>query len=98
MAGKLTVRDLAERGELKPADELRAFWGAFCDADAYPDGFPERMEAAGLIHLRPVDDDDLEEAFAWERGIVPGGWVWSLTEAGRALLAGEQDEGTPEHD
>ena len=77
----------ADGVRLAPADELRAFWAARCDADAYPEDFDERMEAAGLITLDAVDDDDLEDAFAYERGIEPGGMVWRLTPAGRAALS-----------
>jgi hypothetical protein len=93
MSGKLTLTEIAERGELAPAVELRAFWDAFCDCDARPEDFEERMEAAGLIHLRSVTDEDLDDAFAYERGIEPGCNVWDLTEAGRASLSkGIEDE------
>lgn len=73
---------------LTEAQELRANWEAFCDAD-YFDGvedFPERMEKANLIELVPVDDEAVEDPFAWERGIVPGGMMWQLTDAGRRAL------------
>lgn len=69
-------------------DDLRRHWVEFCDADPF-DGindFAERMERAGLIDLHPVDDDDLEDAFASERGIHRGGFVWRLTDAARAIL------------
>lgn len=84
--GKLTLMEIAESGELKPETELRAFWGAFCDADPRPDGFEDRMEAAGLIEADDVTDEDLDDAFAAERGIEPGGTVWRLTPAGRQAL------------
>lgn len=65
--------------------ELRAHWHDFCDCDSFPtsEGFTDRMEAAGLIEWRPVDDDDLEQAFADEKGIEPGGMVYDLTDKGR---------------
>lgn len=69
--------------------DLRANWASFCDAD-YFDGaadFSDRMEAAGLAELIPVDDDALEDAFAHERGIEPGGMMWRLTDAGRRALS-----------
>lgn len=68
--------------------DLRKNWAAFCDCD-YFDGsetFADEMESAGLIELVPCDDDALEESFAEERGIVKGGNMWRLTEAGRAAL------------
>ena len=79
--------------DLKAAVELRDWWSAFCDADYLPEEFEERMEEAGLIELVPVDDDALDDAFAAERGIVPGGMMWVATKAGRAALlppAGDQ--------
>lgn len=82
-----TLMEIAERGELAPAVELRAYWCAFCDCDPRPDEFEDRMEAAGLIALGAVTEDDLDDAFAAERGIEPGGSVWRLTKAGRAALA-----------
>ena len=30
---------------------LRKHWNDFCDADPVPEGFPEKMEEAGLIEL-----------------------------------------------
>lgn len=70
------------------ADELRAHWNQFCDADYFDelDGFEDRMEQAGLIELVPVADEHLDDAFAYERGIEPGGMVWQLTAAGRAAF------------
>jgi len=66
-------------------DNFAAEWDRACDADPTNDpDFREKAEAAGLIHLVPVDDDALDDSFAEERGIVPGGLMWELTEAGRA--------------
>lgn len=79
-----TLMEIADRGELAPEVELRAYWQAFCDADPCPDDFQDRMEAAGLIALDSVTDDDLDDPFAAERGIEPGGQVWRLTAKGRA--------------
>jgi hypothetical protein len=84
------LMDIADRGELAPDVELRAYWGAFCDCDPSPDDFGDRMEHAGLIVLEGVSEDDLDEAFAAERGIVPGGLIWRLTKAGDAAM---RDEG-----
>ena len=75
--------------EWRTIDDLRKHWAAFCDADVFDgsDTFTERMEGAGYIELVPVDDDALEDPFAYERGIEPGGSMWELTKKGRAALA-----------
>lgn len=69
------------------AEELRAHWDDFCDCDCFPtyDGFVERMEVAGLVEWRRVDDDDLEQSFADEKGIEPGGMIYDLTAKGLAV-------------
>jgi hypothetical protein len=69
-------------------DDLRKHWSAFCDCDPFfgSDTFLERMEAAGYIELIPVDDDALQDSFAAERGIEPGGMMWSLTSTGSRAL------------
>lgn len=77
--------------EWRNIDEFRRHWHDFCDCDTFEgcDTFAERMELAGFIELVPVDADALESSFAEERGIVPGGMMWTLTSAGRAALDGE---------
>lgn len=74
--------------EWRDREDLRKHWGAFCDADPFDgaDTFTERMEARGFIQLRPVRKADLEQSFAAERGIEPGGSLWELTKAGHAVL------------
>ncbi|MFG1399919.1 hypothetical protein [Roseixanthobacter pseudopolyaromaticivorans] len=72
--------------EWRDRDDLRRYWADFCEADPVPEGFIDRMEAAGLAQCRAVEPDDLEESFADERGIYPGGMVWELTDVGRASL------------
>lgn len=76
---------------MKDADDLRKNWMRFCDADPFngSDTFPERMEAAGLIEFVAVTQDALDEPFASERGIEPGGMMWQLTEAGLAAIEKE---------
>lgn len=88
-----TLIKVAERGELPPEVELRAFWSDFCDYDPTPDDFQDRMEAAGLIYLDAVDDDDLDDPFAEELGIVAGGSVWRLTTKGRQAYATPSEGG-----
>ena len=67
--------------------KLQALWHAFCDADPVPLEFIDDMEKAGFVELRSVEDADLDEAFAAERGIEAGGLLWELTDAGRRALA-----------
>ncbi|MFZ5737686.1 MAG: hypothetical protein ACOY6K_12480 [Pseudomonadota bacterium] len=84
--------DGAERyteSEWRVIDDLRRNWRSFCDCDAF-DGsadFAERMEAAGMIALRPVKESDLEESFAAERGIERDGLLWELTYKGLKSIA-----------
>jgi hypothetical protein len=86
--------------KLTPEEALRAYWAAFCDADwhlidddACEDGADliDIWEANGLVVLDGVDDDELDDALADERGIEPGGSVWRLTPAGRQAL---QEQGS----
>lgn len=68
---------------MSEATELFQCWNDFCDADAVPEGFIERMDKAGLVDLIPVTKHALQEPFAAERGIEPSGTMWRLTHAGR---------------
>lgn len=68
--------------------DLTIHWDEFCDAEPLShgrefDAFLNDMEAAGFAQLVPVDQDALEDAFAYERGIEAGGMMWELT--GKAL-------------
>ncbi len=68
--------------------DFTEYWDAICDADPLPcdyDEYVERMEVGGFAELVPVDDEALESAFAWERGIEPGGMMWQLTPLGLAV-------------
>ena len=82
-----------ERHMKSAIDDLRSHWHDFCDADYFEGSatFAERMEAAGLIQTRRVKTADLEEAFAADRGIEKGGWLWELTDTGRSALATKAD-------
>lgn len=68
--------------------ELAARWHDFCDCDYFEncDTFAERMEAAGLIKLVSVTREALEDGFAEERGIYPGGMMWELTADGHRAM------------
>jgi len=83
-APKLTI----DYAEATNEQRLSALWDAFCDADLdlVPPEFPEDMEKAGLVEFVPVTDEALDDPFAWERGIVPGGMMWQLTPTGREAL------------
>lgn len=87
-----TLMEVAERGELASEVELRAYWAAFCDCDSTPDDFQDRMEIAGLIYLDAVTEDDLDNSFASELGIDPGGTVWRLTDRGSQAYATPSDK------
>lgn len=83
--------------KLTPEEALRRYWDAFCDCDPINDDACEEggslldaWEAGRLIELDSANDDDLDDSFASERGIVPGGSVWRLTPAGCAALAARE--------
>lgn len=89
LAGKLTE---AQRLH----EDLLANWDAFSDADPLPhprEDFPECLERQGYAELVPVDDDALDEAFAWERGIEAGGLMWQLTASGLSLRTYLKEQG-----
>jgi hypothetical protein len=85
LAIRETMRQQRGSG-MTAVEELRCYWNAFCDADQYPEGFEDRMEAAGFAEVTPVTDDDLHQSFAAERGIERGGMMWCLTDAGHAAF------------
>ncbi len=72
-------------------DSFAAMWDDYTEADWQlvkdPTTFLEQCEDAGLAECVEVDDDALDDAFAAERGIEPGGMMWRLTDAGRARYA-----------
>jgi hypothetical protein len=84
------VSDLLTEEEWKARDDLRKYWGAFCDADIIPidgDDFTDRLEKFGLVTWRQVTKRDLEATvFAYELGLEVGGMCWDLTPKGRAVL------------
>lgn len=88
VSNNITIR----YNDASAVQRLQALWRAFCDADPVPPEFIDDMEKVGFVQLRSVEDADLEEAFAAERGIEPGGLLWELTDAGRRALA-EAKEG-----
>ena len=73
-------------------EDITSNWIAACDCDwgcitTEPADFFDRLEMSGFAKLVPVDDDALEDAFAHERGIEPGGMMWRLTPLGLAVRA-----------
>lgn len=86
------------------ASIVRDYWSAICDCDwhevpeAIRDTYEDTLISQGLAVWDAVDDDDLDNPFAEEIGIVPGGSVMRLTPAGRAAFAspipnGDEAEG-----
>ena len=70
------------------ATDLTANWDLFSDADPLPcerDEFLSRMLDHDFVELVDVDEDALEDPFAYERGIEPGGMMWRLTTLGLAV-------------
>ncbi len=83
-----TTPDIAALADPFTVDRFAAMWDDFCDADwrlvTDPTSFLEQCEAAGLAECVPVDEEALDDVFASERGIEPGGMMWRLTPAGCA--------------
>lgn len=79
---------MSDATELDAEADLALHWIDFCHCDRFDgiDTFAERMEAAGLIYLDEVEADDLDDPFASELGIEPGGKVWRLTDEGQRIL------------
>lgn len=72
------------------AADLTERWDQFCDCDELsdnrdPDEYTADMLLYGFAELRGVEPDDLEDPFAWERGIEPGGLIYVLTPLGLAV-------------
>ena len=80
-----TVRTLqGERDRLRRV--VYAAWSAFADADEVGTPLWEALEKEGFVVCREATKADAAEAFAYERGIYPGGRIIELTPAGRAAL------------
>jgi len=77
-AARLFMKDeFADRWD----DVVEAEYRLVNDAQA----FYEECEKAGLAEFTPVDDEALDDAFAYERGIEAGGMMWALTREGQQL-------------
>lgn len=87
------MSELLTEGEWRARDDLRKYWGAFCDADIIPigrDDFTERLEKFGLVTWRAVTKRDVEATpFAGELGLEIGGMCYDLTAKGRQVLQTE---------
>lgn len=70
--------------------DLTERWDQFCDQDELsgnrdPDEYTADLLLDGFADIREVERDDLEDPFAYERGIEPGGMIYVLTPLGAAL-------------
>lgn len=90
------VKGLTEaRRRAETISDLTVNWDLFSDAEPLPcdrDEFLSRMLDGGFVELVEVDDDALDDPFAWERGIEPGGMMWRLTETGLRVRAALQED------
>ncbi|WP_294138298.1 hypothetical protein [Sphingomonas sp.] len=77
-------------------DDLTSNWDAFCDGDrgdvrSDDPQYPWALEEAGFVSWDSVEADDLDDPFAWERGIEPGGTIYRLTPLGLSVRASLHD-------
>lgn len=83
MEAERIAKRLTEASELRA--DLTERWDLLTDADPLPcdyDAYLERMEQDGFMECVPVDDEALDDPFAYERGIEPGGMMYRLTPLG----------------
>lgn len=87
------MSELLTEEEWRARDDLRKYWGAFCDADIIPierDDFTDRLEKFDLVTWRKVTKRDVDATpFAYELGLEVGGMCWDLTAKGRKVLETE---------
>ena len=80
---------------------VRDYWSAICDSDWHlipadiRDDLDERLVAVGLAEWRAVTDDDLEDTFAYERGIEKGRSCLDLTALGHLAFKSDADGWMP---
>lgn len=94
----MTATQAPTPGPLSASDvaHVRDYWSAICDSDWHlipadiRDDLEERLVSVGLAEWRAVTDDDLEDTFAYERGIEKGRSCLDLTALGH--LAFKSDE------
>jgi len=86
----MTTAELFSEDEWRARDDLRKYWGAFCDADVIPidrDDFTDRLEKFDLVEWRKVTRRDVEATmFAAELGLEVGGMCWDLTAKGHKVF------------
>lgn len=76
---------------------IRDYWSAYADADwhlipeAIRDDFDARLVAVGLAEWRAVTADDLDDAFAHDRGLEAGGSCLDLTALGYLAFKADAD-------
>lgn len=80
---------------------IRDYWSAYVDADwhlipeAIRDDFDARLVAVGLAEWRAVTADDLDDAFAHDRGLEAGGSCLDLTALGYLAFKADADGWMP---
>lgn len=80
---------------------IRDYWSAYADADwhlipeAIRDDFDARLVAVGLAEWRAVTADDLDDAFAHDRGLEVGGSCLDLTALGYLAFKADADGWMP---
>ena len=80
---------------------IRDYWSAYADADwhlipeAIQDDFDARLVAVGLAEWRAVTADDLDDAFAHDRGLEAGGSCLDLTALGYLAFKADADGWMP---
>jgi len=80
---------------------IRDYWSAYADADwhlipeAIRDDFDARLVAVGLAEWRAVTADDLDDAFAHDRGLEAGGSCLDLTALGYLAFKADADGWMP---
>lgn len=70
--------------------DLTERWDQFCDCDVLSGNrdhgeYTSDLLLDGFADIRPVEPEDFEDPFAFERGIEPDGLVYVLTPLGQAV-------------
>lgn len=94
----MDVVEVAESLTEAQRRDLTANWDHYCQCDydliqTDDENYPDQLEEAGFVFLDGVNEDDLDQFFADELGIIEGGSVYRFTPLGIAVRAHLSDEG-----